>query len=187
VKRYLIILVALAACGDDLQRGLIYTDPAPGGKLRLVRNDHSSGNHLVLDFIVGTDALTGYSTGFDLPVAPKSVVMAGFTPGTVLDPGSAPVAAKAVIPDKGPLANNIVAALSQKATGTGAHADDANLAPNTVLFEIELEQGTAPQSVIVFDGTAADFILPSGGLRSKVGATVVDVPDVKIGKLELKL
>jgi hypothetical protein len=79
----------------------------------------------------------------------------------------------------------LVAAQSQKAAGTGAIATDTELAPKTVLFTLRLERlpGAAPG--IVFDGTAADFVLPSGGLRDRAGLTVVDPSGVAIGKLEV--
>jgi hypothetical protein len=38
---------------------------------------------------------------------------------------------------------------------------------------------------VVFDGTAADFHLPSGGMRDRSGTTVVEATDVAIGKLEV--
>lgn len=179
--------LALGACGDNIPSGLVYTDP-PGGKaLRLVRNSSSSGNHLVLDFIVGDNALTGYSTGFDLPVAERTVVLSSFLPGKALDPGSAPVAARGVLATSGAFANELVVGVSQKAAGAGAVPDDTELAPKAVLFTLELDVAGNARSAIVFDGTAADFQLPSGGLRSKVGLTVVEPADVGIGKLELKI
>jgi hypothetical protein len=38
----------------------------------------------------------------------------------------------------------------------------------------------------VFDGTADDFVLPSGGMRSRAGTTVVAADEVAIGTLELR-
>jgi hypothetical protein len=47
-------------------------------------------------------------------------------------------------------------------------------------------RATSPLSPgVVFDGTAAGFLLPSGGLRNRAGTTVVAPADVAIGKLEL--
>ena len=43
------------------------------------------------------------------------------------------------------------------------------------------------KSGIVFDGTKAGFVLPSGGLRNRAGLTVVDPSGVAIGKLMLEL
>lgn len=179
--------LGLVGCGDDIPSGLVYTDPPGGGALRLVRNSNATANALLLDFVVGDTALTGYSTGFDLPLADHKVTLGNFTPGTALDPGSAPAAARAVIGASGPLAGQLAVGLSQKASGAGAKPDDAELAPRTVLFTIELDIAATPSPGIVFDGTAADFVLPSGGLRSKVGMTVVEPAEVSIGKLELRL
>jgi hypothetical protein len=179
-----VLVHALAACGGDDQPPLEYKDPA-GGALRLVKNKATKGTSVVLDLIVGDAPLTGYSTGFNLPLAPGLVTLAEFTPGTALDPGSAPAAALAVVPTTGPLAGMLVTAQSQKAAGTGAVATDTELAPKTVLFTLRLDlvPGAAPG--IVFDGTAEGFSLPSGGLRDRAGLTVVEPSGVAIGKLEV--
>ncbi len=185
MKRFLIILVALAACGGSGDGGpLVYSSPKTG-KLLLVKNKASTGKEMVLDLVVGKDALTGYSTGFDLPIDASLVTLADFKPGTALDPGSSPAAAQASIQTDGPLANMLVAAQSQKAAGAGAVATDTQLAPGAVLFTLYL-QPVAGMKGIVFDGTASGFTLPSGGLRDRAGNSVVDPADVAIGKLELK-
>lgn len=179
----LLCALALAACGDDPP--LDYTNPE-GGALRLVKNKATGSTSVVLDLIVGDQPLTGYATGFNLPLAPDRVTLAELTPGTALDAGSAPAAARAVVPATGPLAGMLVAAQSQKAAGTGAVATDTELAPKTVLFTLRLDLVEGAASGIVFDGTAADFVLPSGGLRDRAGLTVVSPSDVAIGKLEVR-
>ena len=55
-----------------------------------------------------------------------------------------------------------------------------------MLYSIELDIVEPAAKGIVFDGTAKTFVLPSGGLRNKVGMTVVDPSQVKIGKLEIR-
>ena len=85
----------------------------------------------------------------------------------------------------GPLAHELVTALSQKAAGTGAVATDTQLAPGTELFTIELDLVAHAPTGVVFDGTASGFLLPSGGMRDRLGTTVVEAKDVAIGKLEL--
>lgn len=177
-----VLAAAAAACGDP---ELSYTDPT-GGALRLVKNSRSSGKAVVLDFVVGDNPLTGYSTGFDLPLDTTRVALGPTAPGTVLSPGSAPVAASATMPGDGPLRGMLVVGLSQKATGTGAVATDTALPPRTVLYTIELDAIEPRHDGVVFDGTAKGFVLPSGGLRNKAGATVVDASQVAIGKLELR-
>lgn len=171
-----------AACGDP---ELTYTDPT-GGALRLIKNPRSTSKAMVLDFVVGDAPLTGYSTGFDLPLDLGKVTLGPSTPGPGLNPGSAPVAAGAAMPGEGPLRGVLVVGLSQKATGTGAVATDTALAPGTVLYTVELDAIEPRQDGVVFDGTAKGFVLPSGGLRNKAGMTVVDAGQVKIGKLELR-
>lgn len=185
MKHLLMVLLACGACGDNIGSPLSYTDPS-GGKLRLVRGGASkSTKSIVLDLVVGDAPLTGYSVGFDLPLDDTRVTLASFTPATGLDPGSDPVAAKATLPKQGPLAHDLVTALSQKAAGTGAVATDTQVAAGTKLYSIELQLVAHAPSGIVFDGTASDFVLPSGGMRDRLGNTVVDAKDVAIGKLEI--
>jgi hypothetical protein len=178
------LAVAASACGDP-NPDLAYTDPT-GGALRLVKNPSSTTKAMVLDFVVGDAALTGYSTGFDLPLDITKVTLGPSPPGTVLSPGSAPVAASAAMPGEGPLRGVLVVGLSQKATGTGAVAIDTALPPGTVLYTVELDAVEPRHGGVVFDGTANGFVLPSGGLRNKAGMSVVDASQVKIGKLELR-
>ncbi len=191
----LALAAALAGCGDNITSTdpgsaedgpdaiLVYTDPA-GGKLRLVNHPGAkAGATIVLDFVVGAAPQTGYSTGFDLPL-PVPMEVTAFTPGTALNPGE-PAAARAVVPTSGPLAQNLVTAQSQKANGAGAVTTDTTLAPGTVLYTVTLKLDAAIRPSVIFDGTAAGFALPSGGLRDKSGNTVVDAKDVAIGKLEL--
>jgi hypothetical protein len=177
------LVITAAACGSD--GPLIYSDPPAGGALRLVKNPKATPKAMKLDLIVGSAALTGYSVGFNLPLDAKKVTLGTFTPGTALAPGTAPVAASATIPAAGPLAGTLVTGQSQKATGAGAVASDTVLAPNTVLYTIELDVVEPLVEGVVFDGTAKTFVLPSGGLRNKMGMTIVDPSQVKIGKLEL--
>ena len=186
MKRLALILLVLSACGDNDGPPLQYTNPPKGGKLRLVRNADTSMNYVKLDLVVGDAPLTGYSVGFDLPLDDTLVTFGGMTPLTALDPGTDPVAAKATVPQKGPLAHMLVAGLSQKAAGTGAIATDTELKPGAKLFTIELDLVQNAPAGVVFDGTASDFVLPSGGLRDRAGNAVVAPADVAIGKLEVK-
>ena len=182
----ILFTLAMSACGDNLPSPgpLAYTDPG-AGKLKLVKDPASTGWEMVLDLVVGDAPQTGYSVGFDLPLTPGDVQLGAFTPGTALSAGTAPVAAVASIPDKGPLANELVTGQSQKASGAGAVATDTTLAPGSILYSIHLAPIPGARAGIVFDGTAGGFILPSGGLRDRKGNTVVDAKDVAIGKLEL--
>lgn len=180
------LAAAAPACGDSPPSALSYTDPPAGGALRLVKNPASTAKAIVLDLVVGDAALTGYSTGFDLPLDATRVTLGPFTPGHALDPGSAPVAAGAKLPGQGPLRGVLVVGLSQKAAGTGAVATDTALPPGAVLLTVGLDAVEPLQGGVVFDGTAPGFALRSGGLRNKAGMAVVDASQVKIGKLELR-
>lgn len=184
------LALTAAACGDNHHLpGLFYTDPT-GGALRLVTGTQVRTNGpattMVLEFVVGDAAVTGYSTGFDLPLDATKVTLGAFRPGHTLDPGSAPVAADAVLASRGPLAGMLVIGQSQKAGGTGAVVADTALPPGAVLYTVELDLVEPATPGVVFDGTAQGFALPSGGLRNKVGMTVVDPGQVAIGKLEVR-
>jgi hypothetical protein len=189
MKRLALAAFLLAACGGDdggnnATNPLDYADPPSGGLLRLVKNkDASTKTSVTLNLIVGSQALTGYSTGLDLPMAPGLATFTTFTPGTALDPGSNPPAAQALVPTSGPLAGMLVAAVSQKSAGTGAVQTDASLAPGAVLFSVAFDLVSGASPGVVFDGTASDFVLPSGGLRDRAGLTVVEPKDVAIGKM----
>jgi hypothetical protein len=149
----------------------------------LIQTD-STSHSVTLALVVGDQPLTGYSAGFDLPLDIAKVRLADFTPGAALPPGSAPSAALGKLVTTGPLAGNLVVAQSQKASGTGAVATDASLPAHAVVLSFTLEVSTATNGV-VFDGTAAGFHLPSGGLRNRAGLTVVTPDQVAIGKLEV--
>jgi hypothetical protein len=164
---------------------LVYTDPT-GGKLRLVKNSASTATSAVLDFVVGSGAQTGYASGFNLPLDDTKVKLSGMTPGTALNPGSAPAAANAVLPTSGPLKGVLVAAQSQKASGTGAVTGDTALAAGAVIYTITLDLLDTSAPGVVFDGTASGFVLKSGGLLNKTGTAVVAPADVQLGKLEVQ-
>lgn len=176
--------------GDEAGMGpvgseLVYTAPGPGA-LRLLRSPESGPHAVILQLVVGDQPVTGYAAGFNLPLDAAKVKLGTFTPGAALDAGQAPVAALAALPTTGPLAGVLVTAQSQKASGAGAVAADTALAPGTVLYTIELDLVDGASVGVVFDGTAAGFALRSGGLRNRVGMTVVEASGVAIGKLELR-
>lgn len=181
----LMVLGSVAACGDNDGAPLAYKNPT-GGKLRLITSKTAKpalDTEVVLDFVVGDQALTGYSVGFDLPVGDHLVQLVELVPGHALDPGTAPAAAQGRLSLDGPLANTLVTGLSQKATGPGAVATDTTLQPGAVLYTIRLDKVTGAPAGVVFDGTDAAFHLPSGGMRDRSGTTVVEANDVAIGKL----
>lgn len=180
------VLVVSASCGDDEKPMFSYSNPPKGGALRLVKSKikPKAETEIVLDLVVGDQPLTGYSAGFNLPLA-HGLRLIDFTPGTGLDPGSSPPAAQGKLPSKGPLADHLVTGISQKASGPGAVATDTLLAPGTVLYTMHLEVTSAAADGVVVDGTAADFHLPSGGMRDHTGTTVVEATDISIGTVEI--
>jgi hypothetical protein len=181
------LLAGAASCGDNERPIFDYSNPPKGGALRLVKSKTApkAETEVVLDLVVGDQALTGYSVGFNLPVGHGLLRLTDFVPGKALDPGTSPVAAQGMQPIKGPLADMIVTGLSQKASGDGAVATDTTLPPGSVLYTIHLDMISGAPEGVVIDGTAADFHLPSGGMRDRGGTTVVEPTDVAIGKLEI--
>ena len=185
MRSLVLVTLLVAACGDNQDGRIVYTNPpSDTGKLRLVQVG-ATKDDVTLALVVGKEALTGYSAGFNLPLSHGLVRLAEFTPGKALDPGTAPVAAKAAQPLNGPLADNLVTAISQKGSGTGSKETDTTLPPNTILYTVRLSVASTEADGVVFDGTAADFHLPSGGMRDRSGTTVVEATDVAIGKLEV--
>jgi hypothetical protein len=186
IRSLLLLTFLVAACGDNHGGPIEYTNPK-GGKLRLIKSKTkpTNENELVLDFVVGDQALTGYSVGFNLPVGHRLVGLDEFTPGSALDPGTSPPAAHAALPIDGPLADTLVTGLSQKAAGAGAVATDTTLAAGSVLYTMRLHKVSSAPEGVVFDGTDAAFHLPSGGMRDRTGTTVVEASEVAIGKLEI--
>lgn len=187
MTRSLVLLLVLAACGDNDSGPLHYDNPQ-GGKLRLVtsKTPPASETELVLDLVVGADPLTGYSVGFNVPLDHLRVRLSAFEPGTALDPGSSPPAALARQPLEGPLADMLVTGLSQKASGAGAVTTDTELAPRSVLYTIHLELVPSAPDGVVFDGADPAFHLPSGGMRDRSGTTVVQPSEVAIGTLAVR-
>ncbi|CAN5488253.1 hypothetical protein BH11MYX1_BH11MYX1_20240 [soil metagenome] len=186
IRAILVLAVpALVACGDNAQGPLTYTNPTPCTAMCLIRAGTPTASSITLAWVVGDEALTGYSTGFDLPIDVSKVQLAAFTPGSALPAGDSSSAAAATIVTSGVLAGDLVVAQSQKASGAGAVTTDAVLAAHTVLLTFQLDLAGTTNG-IVFDGTAQDFHLPSGGLRNRAGLTVVTSDQVAIGKLEVK-
>lgn len=178
-------ILATAACGDNNEGKISYSNPPSGtGKLRLVKTA-ATIDDVTLALVVGSEPLTGYSAGLNLPAGHGLLHIAEFTPGKALDPGTSPQAAHAALPMSGPLADHLVTAISQKATGTGAIETDTTLPAGTVLYTMRIAVNPNAADGVVFDGTAADFHLPSGGMRDRSGTTVVEATDVAIGKLEI--
>jgi hypothetical protein len=104
------------------------------------------------------------------------------TPGTALPAGSAPIAAKAVLPATGPLTNVLVSGQSQKAAGAGAVPGNSAVPAGAVFYQLRLDLKTGAAPGTVFDGAAlgAQF---AGNMRDRAGTDVAVSADFVIGKL----
>ncbi len=165
---------------------LVYTNPAAGGKVRLVKNSASTSTTVVLDLVVNA-ALTGYSVALNLPVAGSGVQLdaSPITKGTALDPGSAPAAIAVALPSSGPLSGVLTSGLSQKAGGTGAVTADASLTSGQILYTLKLDLQSAATTGTVFDGASLGSRFHAS-LRNKAGSEVAGPNDFAIGKLEVR-
>ncbi len=166
--------------------GLVYTDPPAGGKIALARDSSSTATTVVLRLVANT-TLTGYYIGFNLPLDPTKVQLsatAPFTPGPALAAGSAPIAAKAVLPTTGPLAGVLVAGQSQKAAGAGAVPSDTAVSPAAIFYTVRLDAVAGASPGVVFDGSALGPRF-GAGMRNKSDTDVAVSTDFAIGKLTL--
>ncbi|MFP2926939.1 beta strand repeat-containing protein [Pyxidicoccus sp. 3LG] len=165
---------------------LVYSDPAPGGQIALVRNPASTDTSVVLD-LVAREELTGYSVGMNLPLD-ASLVQAGanvMVPGTALPAGTAPTAAYGRLPSSGPLAGVLSSGQSQKAAGPGAVVNDSAIPTGAVLYTVQLELRPGATSGLVFDGAALGPKFRAL-LRDRLGTDVVDGSGFAIGRLEVQ-
>ncbi len=176
---------------------LVYTDPSVG-KIRLVRDAVNSTNTTLYLDMVTTEDLTGYGVGFNLPADSTRIQMPATWPiyfgtdsGYAINPGEHPAAAKAVVATTGPMANMLVAAVSQKSGGAGAVTTDTFIPAGsylaTLAIQLRTNNGSSTGSVtalpgVVFDGTTlpAGF---NGAMRDRFGTDVVGRNDFGIGRL----
>jgi len=165
--------------------GLVYTNPATGGKIRLVKNAASTSTTVVLD-LVAEVPLTGFQVGFNLPLNTARVQANATlqTPGTALPAGSAPIAAKAIIPATGPLANVLVSGQSQKAAGAGAAPANSSVPAGAVFYQLRLDLKAGATAGVVFDGAALGPLF-AGNMRDRAGTDVAVSTDFKIGRLDV--
>ena len=165
--------------------GLTYHKPPAGGKVRLEKNPASTPTLAVLDLVVGDAPLNGFGVGMNLPLDAAKVALAaqdGFVPGSALPPGSAPVAARALLPTAGPLAGVLVSGQSQKSAGAGAVPADSSLPAGTLLYTLRLAVVPGAPTGVVFDGKALGPRFRAA-LRDKPGNDVAGQADFRIGRL----
>ncbi|HEY8206637.1 MAG TPA: hypothetical protein VIG99_04085 [Myxococcaceae bacterium] len=164
---------------------LTYTDPPLGGKIRLVRDAASTATTVVLD-LVAEVPLTGFHVGFNLPLDTTRVQANATlqTPGTALPAGAAPIAAKAVLPAAGPLANVLVSGQSQKAAGAGATPANSAVPAGAVFYTLRLDLKAGATTGVVFDGAALGLQF-AGTMRDRAGTDVAVSTDFRIGRLDV--
>jgi hypothetical protein len=165
--------------------GLSYTDPPAGGKIRLVRNAASTASTVVLDLVAAVP-LTGFQVGFNLPLDTTRVQANATlqTPGTALPAGSAPIAAKAVLPATGPLASVLASGQSQKAAGAGAAPGNSAVPAGGVFYQLRLDLKAGAPVGVVFDGAALGALF-AGNMRDRAGTDVAVSTDFRIGRLDV--
>jgi len=169
----------------SLTNALVYTDPAGGGKIRLVRDGSSTPTTAVLK-LVSAQNLSGFSVGFDLPLSAGKVRAnaAPITAGDALNPGAAPQPFNALIPLSGPLANVLVSVLSQKAAGAGSVGADAAIPAGKTFYTIKLDLQPGATPGTVFNGAALGPKFRAA-LMNKSGEDTARQSDFAIGTLEV--
>ena len=206
--------VASAATGTGLQtvHGLVYTDPASGGKVRLIRNVASSASAVQLDLVsnatlfntsTGATGRNGaFAAGMNLPLdatkvsagSPLINTAAPAGSGAVLNLGTTgtPRAIGAVLN-----ATNAVlySGISQKRSGTPAAGTtpvvlgDATLRPfpggNSFYYSLTLRLVAGATAGTVFDGTNLGSKFHAA-VRDRSGTDVFQNADFAIGKLEVR-
>lgn len=171
---------------DVVDPAFVYTESSSPAKVRLVRSPTSTARTIVLD-LVADQPLTGYSVGLNLPVDPERVALGAtpLVPGAALDPGVAPMAAKAVLPASGLLQGVVVSGLTQKAAGAGAVPADATIPAGATLYTLRLDMKDSALLGVVFDGAALGPKFRAT-LRDRQGTEVAGQSEFGIGKLEVR-
>jgi len=174
--------------------GFVYTDPAAGGKVRLVLNAASSTPAAVqLDLVAGNGLVAAYGAGFNLPLAgdravagtPLLVEPAAVAGVTNFALGIAPKAVAAALPTSGPAAGTLLTGVSQKASGAGAKTTDTTLTVGAVMYSVRLELASNATTGTIFDGNA----LPVGyraAVRDRLGKDIAEMADFAIGQLAVR-
>ena len=187
--------------------GLVYTDPAPGGKVRLVRNASSNARLVRLDlvsntslFISGSGATArngAFGAGMNLPldatkVGPDATLLDVTAPApstAILTLGTAVPQAKAATLNAA--SGVLYSGISQKRTETGSATVRGDVAvrpyPSATSFYYSVRLVLTPGASVgtVFDGAA----LPAGfraAVRDRSGSDVFSGTDFAIGKLEVR-
>jgi hypothetical protein len=192
--------------------GLVYTDPASGGKVRLVLDAAASNAKVVqLDLVSNTSLFPltagtadtvrngAFAAGMNLPVdatkvVPDATLLVTTVPATtpastaVLNLGTGP---KAVGASLSTTAGALYSGVSQKRREAGSATIRGDVAvrpfPGASSFYYSLRLALAPNAPVgtVFDGQALGSKFHAA-IRDRSGSDVFSNPDFAIGKLEVR-
>jgi len=206
------VAAATTGSGSQIVRGLLYTNPATGGKVRLVLNAAASNASVVqLDLVSNTSLFpltTGtndsvrngvFAAGMNLPldaskVGPDVTLLRTTAPagsGAVLVLGNAPQAVGAAL-SNGVLYSGISQKRFDTTAGTGSNnrRGDVAVRPfpggNSFYYSLRLKLTPGASPGTVFDGQAlaSNF---RAAVRDRSGTDVYSgVADFSIGKLEVR-
>jgi hypothetical protein len=188
--------------------GLAYTDPAPGGKVRLVRNPSSTARAVRLDLVSNTSLFPlsagtadtvrngAFAVGMNLPldaskVGPDATLLdvtppAGSTVVLNLGTGTQAKGATLNVPR-----SILYSGISQKRTEAGSATvrGDVAVRPfpggNSFYYSIRLVLTPGAAVGTVFDGAALTTAFRAA-VRDRSGSDVFAGPDFVIGKLEVR-
>jgi hypothetical protein len=194
--------------GTQTVHGLVYTDPAAGGKVRLVRNPGSSASIVKLDLVSnatlfavsagGANIRNGvFAAGMNLPLDGTKVFPATSLLTTTAPPGSSSVLNLATGAVGSPRA--IAAALTptvlysgvsqKRVANNGAATGDASLRPFPgaasyyYSLTLILVKGAAPGAVFDGQNLGAKF---HAAVRDHSGTDVFQNADFALGMLEIR-
>ena len=200
---------ATTGTGTQTVHGLVYTDPATGGKVRLVRNAGSSASTVTLDLVSnatlfavsagGANIRNGvFAAGMNLPLDATKVA-----PGTSLITTTAPVGSSAALnlatgaagsPRAVAAAINattsvLYSGVSQKRTANnGAQTGDASLRPfpgvASYYYSLTLKLVPGARPGVIFDGQNLGPKFHAA-VRDHSGSDIFQNADFSIGRLEI--
>lgn len=162
--------------------GLVYTDPTTG-QVKLVRDASSTSTHLVLNLVVGDQALSGFGVALNLPAGATQVSMgSGVTANpAILDPGGLMLTGKQFT--SGPMAGALTVGVARKKQT--ASDGDLTLPAGATLLSFALDLVPQAAAGVVFDGAAGGKVL-RGAVIGASGQEAVSTAGFGIGKLSIQ-
>ena len=207
---------SVTGSGSQTVRGLVYTNPATGGKVRLVANATSNASVVQLDLVSNTSLFPltagtndtvrngAFAAGMNLPVdtakvGPDTTLLVTTVPTTVpassavLNLGAAPQAVGAAI-SNGILYSGVSQKRIDATAGAANHnaRGDVTVRPfpggNSFYYSLRLKLTPGATPGTVFDGQAlASNVKFRAAVRDRSGSDVFSgITDFAIGKLEVK-